>query len=227
MNKFDLKTVFNESRPLSWSAISSFEWNPQQWYEKYVLKQYPEPTAELLFGGMVDKKIQSDPTFLPLLTRYPVEQFEMRATFNGIPLIGFSDAYQPRVRPAKGRDSVCAAIRDYKTGRKAWDKKRADETGQLTLYAFFLYLMEKIKPEDVELYIDWLPTHIKDGKICFIEDDHTKLVPQTFKTKRTMSQVLKFGQRINDTWIKMEEYCQHKIDEKALAPKTPVSRFLK
>lgn len=202
--QFDLKTIYHEKRPLSWSAIASFEWNPSQWHAKYVAGELPIITPELEFGSFVDKKIQADKDFLPTLVRYPVEQLEMRTVFNGIPLIGFADAYQPRVRPAKNRSSSVAALRDYKTGRKPWDQKRADETGQLTMYAFMLYLQHKIKPEEVEFYIDWIPTHYVDKKIAFIEP----VTIHTFKTRRTMRQVLAFGQRIKDSWEAMEAYAR-------------------
>lgn len=208
MKTFDLTTIYHEERPLSWSAISSFEWNPTQWYKKYVLKELPIDTPELRFGSMIDKKVQDDPTFLPELVRYPVLQHEMRTIFDGIPLLGFADTYRPRVRPAKGRESLTAALRDYKTGRKPWDQKRANETGQLTMYLLMLWQQHKIRPEDVECYIDWLPTHIKDGEIAFIEP--VKI--HTFKTKRTMHELLTFGQRIKDTYAAMEEYAGRQAD---------------
>lgn len=216
MKKFDLTSIYHKDRPLSWSAISSFEWNKGQWYRKYVLKELPEITPELEFGSMIDKRIQDDPTYLPELVRYPVLQHEMRATFNGIPLLGYADTYRlplPQRLPDPDGKMIntieLAAIRDYKTGRKPWDQKRADSTGQLTMYMFMLYLRDKIKPEDVECYIDWLPTHIEDGKIAFIKEGDI----HTFKTRRSMREVLAFGQRIKDTWEQMEEYCQRENDK--------------
>lgn len=232
MEKFDLTTVYNEDRPMSWSGISSFEWRPSGWYAKYVvhgkctrfdeakgkvdfcfvvMAYDPEcpvikKTPELEFGSYIDKKIQDDPTFLPDLVRFPVLQHEMRAVWNGIPLLGFADTYRP---PDKYRELGMKskldspAIRDYKTGRKPWDQKRADETGQLTMYLFMLYLADrKIDIDSAELYIDWLPTHIQEGKIAFIEP--VKI--HTFKTKRSMVEVLKFGKRIEETWAAMEAY---------------------
>lgn len=203
---FDLTTIYHPGRPLSWSAIASFQWNPSQWYAKYVAKELPEVTPELEFGSMVDKKIQDNPKFLPKLVRYPVLQHEMRGTFDGIPLLGFADAYRPpsvhKVTKAKVMSTFKCALRDYKTGRKDWTQKRADETGQITMYLLMLWLRDKIKPEDVECYIDWLPTHIKDGKITFIKEGDI----HTFKTKRTMADVLKFGNHIKKTWVEMEEY---------------------
>lgn len=211
MKPFDLTTIYHKDRPLSWSAISSFEWNKTQWYRKYVLKELPEITPELEFGSMVDKKVQDDPTYLPNLVRYPVLQHEMRCVWDGIPLLGYADTFGRAGSVVSFLDDnkktlkyglAKNSIRDYKTGRKPWDQKRADETGQLTMYLLMLYLRDKINPADVECYIDWLPTHIEDGKIAFIQEGDIR----TFKTKRTMRQVLDFGQRIKDSWAAMAEY---------------------
>lgn len=196
MKTFDLTTVYNKDRPLSWSGISSFEWNPKQWHDKYVLKIKQEDTPELIFGSWVDKRIQSDKKFLPHLERFPIMQHKMFMDFDGIPMIGYADHF----------DRTGLRLKDDKTGRKKWDQKRADETGQLTLYAFFLWKMEKIRPENMKFSIDWLPTHYEDNKIAFIESDHKKLVPTTIHTKRTMKDILEFGTRIKDTWKKMEAY---------------------
>ena len=222
---------------MSWSAISSFEWQPSGWHQKYVVhgkctrdnmekgtesfcvvSGFPDPscpvvkkTPELIFGSYVDKKIQEDRKFLPKLVRYPILQHEMTGTFDNIPLLGYADTFRAPTEVVMGKkkvktdfkfDVLKPAIRDYKTGRKPWDQKRADETGQLAMYLFMLYLRDKIQPEHVECYIDWLPTHIEDGKVAFIKKGDIR----TFKTKRSMHQVLIFGQRIKDTWAAMEEY---------------------
>lgn len=231
--KFDLTTVYNRDRPLSWSGISAFEWNPHQWYHKYVVHGkctyakdgkgidfcvvvgFADPncpvvkkTPELIFGSMVDLKIQEDPTYLPEIVRYEIMQHEMRCMYNGIPLVGYADTRRNRVRPAKNRSSLSHALRDYKTGRKPWDQKRADETGQLTMYVGMEYLTDKIKPEEFDLFIDWMPTHIEGGEVVFVDPFSVK----TFQTRRTMHQVLTFFQRIEDTWAAMEEYATRQME---------------
>lgn len=234
---FDLTTVYNIDRPLSWSGISSFEWRPSGWYEKYVVHgkcTYDKPdkgivafcvlgmgedcpvvkkTPELVFGSYVDKKIQEDHKFLKELVRYPIMQHEMVTEYHGIPLIGYADTFTGKIGEARvevrkgemlavGKPSYYAALRDYKTGRKPWDQKRANETGQITMYEGMLYQIDKIRPEEIEAYIDWLPTHIHEGKVEFIKEGDIR----TFKTKRTMTQVLQFFKRIEDTWAAMEDY---------------------
>lgn len=196
MNKtFDLDSIFNINRPFSWSAISSFEWNKEQFWKKYIGKEIMEVTPELEFGSMIDKKIQDEPSFMPELHRFHNMQFKMLCEFNGIPLIGIADTY--------GEPVPRAALADHKTGRKAWDQKRADETGQLTMYCLMLWQIYKIKPEDIDLYIDWMPTRYLDKKIAFTDP----IEVLSFRTKRSMHQVLTFGQRILDTYIQMQDYC--------------------
>lgn len=187
-----MKTYDFNKRPLSWSALSSFEWSPEQWYRTYVLGEKPS-SKEMDFGSVVDKKIQKDPTFLPTLPRYTHMQYPLKVVFNKIPLIGFPDG-------------VCfdnGLLADYKTGKKAWDQKRADETGQLTMYLFMIYAAKKLRPEQFKCFIHWLPTKENgDFTISFTDD----MEPVTIETKRTMQDVLAFGARINATVKAMNEY---------------------
>lgn len=207
--------TLDPKRAVSWSMLSAFAWNREQWWKKYIGKELPEDTPELRFGKYVDERIQAEPEWLPNIIRYPILQHEMRVEYCGIPLVGIADAYRPEIKgkniPKNSRKvmgygseqwAVRPALRDYKTGRKPWTQKRADETGQLTMYCLMLYLTEGIRPEDVELYIDWMPTHIVDGEIAFIKEGEVV----TFKTKRTMREVLKFGQFIIDEYAAMHTY---------------------
>lgn len=186
------KPPFPYKRPLSYSQLSSFIWSKERWYQSYVLGEKQPSSPELEFGSYVDKQIQKDPLYLPELKRCPHMQYKLETTFNGIQLLGFPDQL----------DLENPELRDTKTGRHPWTKKRADETGQLTMYLLIIYLTLKIKPEEFKCYIDWLPTCQKDGGICFVEPMKIK----TFKTKRTTADILKFMQYIIDTRKEMEEY---------------------
>lgn len=209
--------TFDRTRPFSWSAMSSFQWNKRQWYDKYVTGIIPEKSPELEFGSYVDKKFQDDPKFLPHFTRYPVLQHTMKATLATIPLIGIADAWHP----------ANVALRDLKTGRKPWTQKRADETGQLTFYALLLWMTENIHPRDLSLYIDWAPTHYVDGELAFIEP-HKALMPRTFQTTRTMPQILAFGRQINETYAAMIAYCETHVPEPAhVRVKKPINKMFK
>jgi len=186
------KPQMDLSRPLSWSAISSFEWNPEQWYQSYVLG-IRTTSPEMEFGSYVDKRLQKDPTFLPDVPRYPLMQHLMEAKFGKIKLKGLPD----------GLDLDNFILADYKTGKKAWDLKRTQETGQLKMYLLLIWLTEKIPPEKFTCRIHWLPTCVKpDLTIGLIEP----CVCQTFEVKITMQDILEFGVRINKTYAAMQEY---------------------
>lgn len=204
-------------RPLSWSALSSFEWDPEQWYQKYCVHgkctrekdgmpalclifetvfahkcPQVETSFEMEFGKMIGDKLASDPKFMPHVPRLPHFEFALKCKFGKIPLIGFIDSYHPHLR-----------LEEYKTGKKAWDQKRADEHGQISFYLLCLYLMFKIKPEDIDCNIRWMPTQQNgDFSISMIDENDVK----SFPTMRTMREVLEFGQRIKRTWKEMQEY---------------------
>lgn len=182
---------------MSWSSISSFEWDPEQWYQSYI-KGIRQESKELAFGSLVDKKLQDDPNYLSSVERYPIMQHGMKIMFDGIPLIGFADGYDPSAK----------ILADYKTGKKAWTQKRADETGQLTMYAFMLYLIDKVKPGDMVFRIVWLPT-VESGDFSIqFKDDPVK--PKVFNTTRSMLDILQFGQRIKKTLEEMQEYVDNR-----------------
>lgn len=186
------KPAFPYDRPLSHSQLTTFQWSKQKWYDKYVLGFDSPVTREMEFGSMVDKRIQEDPTYLPQVPRLTHLQYPLKCEYEGIPLIGFPDSL----------DLDNPHLRDTKTGRQIWNKRRADETKQLTMYLTMIYLIHKIKPEEFKCAIDWLPTRIHEGEVCFT--DPVELVQ--IETKRTMTDVLKFLQYIVDTRKEMEEY---------------------
>lgn len=190
------KSVAWKDRPFHWSQISSWQYNPEQWYQRYYLGLPEELSREVIFGSMVDERIQVDPTFIPSLERYPIQQHQMSVMYNGIRLNGTADHFD-----RKGR-----RLKDDKTGKKLWDKKRADETGQLTMYLLLLYISEKIKPEEMRCFIDWLPT-IEDGDFSIkFRDSPPK--PITIETKRTMTDILNFAAYINSVRKEMEAYAK-------------------
>lgn len=197
--KFDILEFYKLRGGLSWSSISSFEWDKEQWYQSYI-KGIRQESRELTFGSFVDKKLQDDPTFLPSVERYLIMQYEMRIMFDGIPLVGYADGYDP------GK-----TLADYKTGKKAWTQKRADETGQLTMYAFMLYLIDKVRPGDMTFRIVWLPT-VESGDFSIqFKDDPVK--PKVFNTTRSMLDILQFGQKIKRMLEEMQEYVEKRQAE--------------
>ena len=190
-----MKIDFNQ-RPLSWSSISSFEYNPESWYRKYILGEKDPDSKEMIFGKEIGKRLETDPTFLPQIERHSKMEHPFSVMFNGIKLVGYADSFC---------DKTFKKLSEFKTGKKAWNKNRVDEHGQLDMYLLMNYITNKVKPEDVEVTLVWMPTK-EDGdfSIKFVEPIEENI--KMFKTKRTMLDILKFGQRINDTVKSMQEY---------------------
>lgn len=199
MNKKDIKTEEKydwKKRPLSWSAISSFEYDPEQWYKKYYLNIEQATSKEMEFGKKIGKMLETDPTFLPMIKRHSKMEHPFKCMFGKIELVGFADTFC---------DLTFKKLDEFKTGKKAWDQKRADTHGQLDMYLLMNFIINKIKPEDVELVLVWMPTQDNaDFSISFVEPIEKNI--RMFKTKRTMMHILKFGERINSVRKQMENY---------------------
>lgn len=199
--KFDFYE-FLKKRPLSWSAISSFEYDPEQWYDRYIRAIVEEPSEEMKFGKLIGERLASDAAFLPHVPRYKEFEYELRQALGKIPMIGFIDSYEPH------RFTSGPAVYEYKTGVKPWDQKRADEHGQISMYLLMLYLQHKLKPEDVKCHVLWMPTmKTGDFKIQFADENDVRI----FETRRSMVDILAFGQRIKQTVRAMELFAKSRV----------------
>lgn len=205
-----------KERPVSWSAKSSFDWDADEWHEKYVVhakctrdkdgllgfcavrgfnyRGCPavQTSPQMLFGNMVGDRYATDPTYLPKLPRFEVFEHPYLCTYKKIPLIGFADGWNPSE----------LHLGELKTGVKPWDQKRADQHGQITMYCLMAYLMEGIKPESIRITLMWLPTRLQGNKVSFVP----RTDPVFIETKRTMTQVLEFGTNLVKTVESMKEF---------------------
>lgn len=206
--KVDLELTFEQKlarwkkRDLSWSQLSSFEYDPDQWYRRYFEKEEQHETEEMRFGKIIGERLAADPTFLPEVPRLKKFEHGFKVMFGKIPLVGYADSFCTTTKKK---------LLEYKTGVKAWDKKRADDHGQIDMYLLMHFITERIKPEDVECRIVWLPTERRedgDFKVSIKLKEPVKDHMQIFKTKRTMQDILNFGARINRVYKEMEEYAK-------------------
>lgn len=191
-----MKLTFNKKRPLSWSAISSFEYDPEQWYRSYVLNQRDEPTKEMTFGSEFAKSIEEGtctvPDFLSKLQTKKEHAFKIM--FGTICLVGYADAFC---------DKTFRKLDEIKTGKKPWDQKRADRHGQFDMYLLMNFITNKVPPEEVDCTLYWLPTQDNnDFSISFVEP----VCVHAFTTKRTTNDILTFGSRINRVFQEMQDY---------------------
>lgn len=200
----DFKEKF-KNKPMSWSYYSSFLYNKERWFKKYYLGQEQASSDAMDFGKEVGEKLASDETFMPEVKRYKHFEQLLEAKIGKMKLIGYMDT----------SDLENKKLREFKTGnnKNPWTQKRVDEHGQLTMYALMIMLSHNIKPEELEIHLDWLPTLESDfssvedfltskPKVRF--DKKSKL--HSFKTKRTTKDCLMFGAELTRTWKAMEEY---------------------
>lgn len=198
------KDFFNK-RALSWSAISSFEYDPDSWYKKYILNEKQKENKEMIWGKIFAKSCE-DRKPLAAVTLYSKVEYPLNVVFNGIKLTGWIDTYEPHKK-----------LGEMKTGKLLWNQKRVDEHGQLDMYALQLFIQHKVKPEKLDIQLQWIPTiESGDFRISFSTDPPTV---HTFKTKRSMVDILRFGARINETVSKMIEYANQKDKQPEAIPK--------
>lgn len=198
----NIKDYF-KTRPLSWSAISSWEYNPAEWYSKYILNKKEKPNPEMIFGKKFADSCEARKPLAPVTLLNKMEQ-PFNFVFNGVPMVGYADTFDDLNKNHTG---------EYKTGVKPWDQKRVDDHGQITMYAMGNFVTNKIKPETCRFFLEWIPTKKVprengdysgfDYDIVFA-DKPPKV--HNFTTVRTMSDIVAFGVRINKTVEAMQAY---------------------
>lgn len=198
---------FLKTRPMSWSQLSAFEYNKGDWYKKYIQGIQPKSNPEMVFGKALAHSIEDGRPLAPV-TILPKCEYKFEFTHNGkkdgIPCIGFADGFDP-----ESKRKLC----EYKSGVKAWDHGRVRLHGQIDFYLLGNYILHKVKPEEVECFLQWIPTKkiykTKTGlgnKEYTIEFATDPPAVHTFPTARTMTDILLFGERIERTVKAMDEY---------------------
>jgi len=196
MQKKLIKDIFNNQRPLSWSAISSWNYSKEDWAKKYIDGEAPKSSKEMDWGKKIGKLLETDPAYLPQVPRHSKMEHKFSVNLSGIPLVGYADSFC---------DKSHKKLLEFKTGKKPWDQKRSDEHGQITMYCLMNYITNKIKPEDMDIALVWLPTQDNgDFSISFVEPIEENI--KIFKTKRTMQDILLFASEIKRIYKEMEEY---------------------
>ena len=179
-------------RPLSHSQISAFEYSPAKWYDSYVLGVKEPPNHEMLAGSRIGDLIGTPDSPIPDLTPPGVKEFEMRAEFEGMRLIGFADHYCT--------DTLVLHENKTSPNKSRWSKKKVDEHKQLTMYALLLNLKYDVEPEDIDMYINFIP-------LTIIGLDYQPLLNwRQFKTKRTKQDLEDYKKHIVRIVELMNEY---------------------
>ena len=183
-------------RPLSWSSISSFRYDPDEWYEKYINGKRGRNTGPIVFGKNVGERLATEQTFLPEVPRLKEYEHELSVKIGKIQCIGFLDNF----------DLESKSFAEFKTGKK-WTQDKANKHGQIDMYAAMIYLKYGIKPEDLKISLIWLPTEEQqDFRTDFVKD----MKPVIFPVKKTMRDILSFMADIQVIHKEMQEYILQK-----------------
>ncbi len=191
-----IKPTMNPARALSWSAISSFEYDPEQWYRKYVLNEATPSNPAMEFGNVVGERLRTDPTFLPTVPRYKQFEKKLEGKIGNILLVGYLDTFCPDTK----------YFHEYKTSSNAkrWTKKTAQEHGQMLFYRLLIWLNYEIPPENIKASLHYIP--VEEGADFAMRVSKTP--PQSFETSHTTMDILKFGAYIKDVYKRMLQYAE-------------------
>lgn len=192
-----------KERDVSWSQLNSWLFSKDQWAFKYIFGKYEEPNQAMLFGNTVGDTLGTPTSMVPSLNPFLVgiKEYELRVPMNGHNLVGFCDHYCPT-------DLV---LNENKTSQTLdrWTQKDVDLHGQLTMYSLMLLLKEKVNPEDLTIWLNFIPVYL-DGFFPYVKDDYKR-----FPTVRTTKQCLMFGAWITTTLKEMELYAATAVDVSA------------
>lgn len=197
----DLLKRFN-SRPFSYSQYACFKWNKEDWYKKYVLNEKEEPSPELVFGKLLAESIEAGKPLAPV-TILPECEHEFKFKISGIKCIGYADGFDPETK---------RKIAEYKSGVAAWDYNRVKGHKQIDFYLLGNYIIDKVPPEEVEVFLEWIPTKkISKAKTGLSNGEYAiefvqPIEVRHFKTSRTMADIINFGAEIKKTVEEMHNY---------------------
>jgi len=155
----------------------------------------------MLAGNRIGDSIGTDKSEVPDLVPPGVKEYEIRSTFEDIELVGYADHFCPSM----------LVLHENKTSpnKKRWTQRKVDDHHQLTMYALMLNLRDGIEPEDIEMWLNFIPVELVGVTY--------KPTPnwRAFETRRTKQHLEAYKQYIIRTVEAMDEY----IKMKELSPK--------
>ncbi len=191
------KGVSNTPRPyLSHSSYKLFKSNREEWKRQYIMgirRQYASTAFGSRFAEAREANVDCDDEdinfarmFLPV---YPKREHEMKVWNGTCWVLGIFDGYDPR-KPLIADDKTTKRMSE--SGRpQPWTQNRVDKLMQLTWYAYIYWKKFHRIPQ---LELNWF-------------DFDTKAI-KTFRTTRTIGDMLQIHHEINKTWKEIELFCE-------------------
>lgn len=188
------------ARKYSWSQHCAFtQYGKEGWYKKYIEEGETPTNKYMMFGSMIGKKLETDPTFLRSVPRQSVMEYGVEAEYKGIKMVGYFDSFCP--------DTLI--IEEYKTSRKyGWSQGKVDKHGQLKFYVLLLNLAHKIKPKDVTVNLHHLETELDENEDVQLVDPFTL---RSFSTKITVKDINNLKKEILLVRAEMLQYANNHV----------------
>lgn len=191
-----------KERDVSWSQLNSWFYSKDQWAFKYLFGKHEDANQAMLFGNVVGDTLGIETSMVPSLNPFlvGVKEYTIRVKMGKHTLVGYCDHYCPDMK----------VLNENKTSQtlNKWTQDAVDKHDQLTMYTLMLFLRDKIKPEDVKIWLNFIPVYM-DGFFPYVKDEYHR-----FPTKRTSNQCLIFGAKIDKVLKEMEKYALS-VDETA------------
>lgn len=192
-------------RPLSYSQLSSWEWNKEEWYQNYIKNKPRGKSAAMEVGNIIGDSIGTPQSLVPDLNPPGIKEYPLRASLGDIHLVGYCDHYCP--------DTLELNENKTAVNPKKWTQSSVNKHGQLTMYALMLFLKYDIVPEDLTIYLNYIRV-IEGADMRYYLPNPVEF--KRFPTKRTGEDILKYSEYIIETVDSMETYI--KEHDKVNAP---------
>lgn len=209
VHKMDLPKKY-----LSYSAISLWERNKQEFRERYYENKKSPETPEIILGRKIAKILESgevahDP-ILQAVPRYSHPEHKLEVTIGEIPILGYLDSFDPQTN----------SFLEYKTGRPnndgspRWDDLSVAKHEQLDIYS--MLIKEKYGSVNNKCTLVWIETAYKkeqiefDGRILEAKSSEIILTGPVrtftrtiFEWERTRmkDKIIRIAKEIENDWI--------------------------
>lgn len=212
---------------LSYSAISLWEKNKEQFRKRYYENEPSPDTPEMVYGKKIAKilelgKFDGHPT-LGKIPRYSHPEHKMEIEIEGIPLLGYIDSYDPE----NFRFIEYKTGRNNSDGKPRWTLLDVHKTDQLPMYS--LMIKEKYGTVENLCHLVWMRTVFTKKTLEFeghtlesderdvIIDGHYEVFERKiydYERKKLREKIIRIAHEIED------DYTSYKKTKDSLLPQT-------
>ena len=216
--------MFHPKPYLSFSQMTTFEMDPEEYIRQYIGKERRRPTKNMRYGSrmatglekgeasgdiILDMMMAKIPKFeimdKPVMSQKGLSVlFERDNVHVVVPTLADSKEIIPLLAIPDTMRADYSAFKEYKTSVRRWTQKMADESGQITFYATAMWLVTSKIPGDIEL----VNVPVMYGQNGALEPTG-EIVRRP--TKRTMVDVVRMTGRIRKAWKGISELCEKEL----------------